>query len=49
MSENGIHIGIDRRVARTRMLLAEALMALGAARGMAVQRFAALIAAQNKR
>jgi AcrR family transcriptional regulator len=34
MSENGIHIGIDRRVARTRMLLAEALMALGAARGV---------------
>lgn len=31
MSDNGIHIGIDRRVARTRMLLADALMSLGAA------------------
>ncbi|MEZ5959966.1 MAG: TetR/AcrR family transcriptional regulator [Hyphomonadaceae bacterium] len=34
MSENGIHIGIDRRVARTRVLLAEALMSLGAERGL---------------
>lgn len=36
MSENSIHIGIDRRVARTRMLLADALMSLGAARGVEV-------------
>jgi len=34
MSENGIHSGIDPRAARTRMLLADALMSLGAARGI---------------
>ncbi len=34
MSENSIYSGIDRRVARTRMLLADALMSLGAARGL---------------
>ncbi|MGQ0532371.1 MAG: hypothetical protein ACT4OF_06730 [Caulobacteraceae bacterium] len=34
MSESGIQIGIDRRVVRTRMLLAEALMSLGAERGV---------------
>lgn len=34
MSENTIHIGIDRRVARTRVLLADALMSLGAAHGI---------------
>lgn len=32
MSENSIHVGIDRRVARTRVLLADALMSLGAER-----------------
>jgi AcrR family transcriptional regulator len=34
MSENSMNIGIDRRVARTRVLLAEALMSLGAERGV---------------
>jgi AcrR family transcriptional regulator len=34
MSENSIHIGIDRRVARTRILLADALISLGAERGV---------------
>jgi AcrR family transcriptional regulator len=34
MSENSIHVGIDRRAARTRMLLADALMSLGAQRGV---------------
>lgn len=34
MSENSIHVGIDRRVARTRVLLADALMSLGAQRGV---------------
>lgn len=34
MSENSIHIGIDRRVMRTRVLLADALMSLGAERGV---------------
>jgi AcrR family transcriptional regulator len=34
MSENSVHNGIDRRAARTRMLLAEALMSLGAERGV---------------
>ncbi|MEZ5957290.1 MAG: TetR/AcrR family transcriptional regulator [Hyphomonadaceae bacterium] len=34
MSDNGIHIGIDRRVARTRVLLADALISLGAERGL---------------
>jgi AcrR family transcriptional regulator len=34
MSENSVHAGIDRRVARTRVLLADALMSLGAERGI---------------
>jgi AcrR family transcriptional regulator len=34
MSENSVHAGIDRRVARTRILLADALMSLGAERGV---------------
>lgn len=34
MSDTSPHIGVDRRIARTRMLLAEALMSLGAERGV---------------
>ena len=43
MSENGIHVGIDRRVARTRVLLADALMSLGAARGVEAIEIGALV------
>lgn len=43
MSENSIHTGIDRRVARTRMLLADALMSLGAERGVEAIEIGALV------
>ena len=43
MSENSIHTGIDRRVARTRMLLADALMSLGAEHGVEAIEISALV------